>query len=404
MTITLTSIRRALLQADAGIDQGEEESITMKHTIVWILGAAMLGLALRLPPAYADTPPLLESTFEKDAGDWEVFSPAGTVTGKISITHEAAHVKEGEGALQFDYEIKKGGLSALALRTPLETIAKMQSLHFWVQADHATSLLLVFSERGGGRYQAPIAVTPNIWQEVAVAPSDLMLSEDAGSPPDPDGKLDLDRIDNIGLVDIDSFLVENVGDINPFNVAAGQHTLYLSHFVVSDAPLPAIPGTAGEVQLTSFIRPQIDWLVIGDMSVQKVTEKPLSGPSMKATYTQQKMKAFGMIKQIPTGAFANAKQLGFAIASRRPATLVVQLETKNGLKYKTHVGISGDSERKDYTLPFADFAVADDSADKNIPLDLKQISKILFIDVTGFTNGEGGENSLWINNIHTSGK
>jgi hypothetical protein len=376
----------------------------MKHTIAWILGAAVLGLALSLPPAYADTPPLLASTFEKDAGDWQIFSPAGAVTGKISITHEAAHVKEGKGALQFDYTIKKGDLSALALRVPLEAITKMKSLHFWVQADHATSLLLMFNEKGGGHYQVPIAVTPNTWQEVAVAPSDLMLSEDAGSPPDPDGKLDLDQIENIGLVDIDAFLVEMAGDISPFDIATGQHTLYLSDFVVSDAPLPAIPSAAGEVQLTSFTRPQIDWLAIGDMSVQKVTEKPLSGPSMKATYTQKKMKVFGMIKQIPTGAFADAKQLGFAIASKRPVTLVVQLETKNGLKYKTQIELGGYSEPNKYTLPFANFTSADDSADKNTPLDLKQISKILFLDVTGFTNGEDQENSLWINNLHTSGK
>ena len=332
----------------------------MKHTIAWILGTAALGVALSLPPAYADTPPLLESTFEKDAGDWEVISPTGTVTGKISITHEAAHVKEGKGALQFDYSIKKGDLSALAVRVPLETISKMKSLHFWVQADHATSLLLVFAVREGGRYQVPIAVTPNTWQEVAVAPSDLMLNEDAGSPPDPKGKLDLDHIDNIGLVDIDSFLVQNAGDISPYAIATGQHTLYLSDFVVNDTPLPTIPGTAGEVQLTPFTRPQIDWLTIGDMSVQKVTEKPLSGPSMKATYTQKKMKVFGLIKQIPTGAFANAKQLGFAIASKRRSMLVVQIETKNGIKYKTPLEIGGDSERKEYTLPFADFTVADD--------------------------------------------
>jgi hypothetical protein len=381
-----------------------EEHILMKHAFARILCAAALGLALSFPRAYADTPPLLQSTFEKDAGDWEVYSPAGAVTGKISITHEAAHVKEGKGALQFDYVIQKGDLSALALRVPLETISKMKSLHFWVQADHATSLLLVFSERGGARYQAPIAVTPNNWQEVAVAPSDLMLNEDAGSPPDPNGKLDLDHIDNIGLVDIDSFLVQNAADANPFDVAAGKHTLYLSNFVVSDAPLPAIPGTATDVQLTPFTRPQIDWLTVGDMSVQKVMDKTLSGPSMKATYTQKKMKVFGMIKQIPTGAFANATQLGLAIASSRPTTLVVQLETKTGLKYKTQLEIGGDAERKEYTLPFAGYTIADDSADKNTLLDLKQISKILFLDITGFTNVEDRENTLWINNLHTSGK
>ena len=44
------------------------------------------------------------------------------------------------------------------------------------------------------------------------------------------------------------------------------------------------------------------------------------------------------------------------------------------------------------------------STDKNAPLDLKQISKILFLDITGFTNGEDQENILWINTLHTSGK
>ncbi|MCW3100869.1 MAG: hypothetical protein JWL77_6487 [Chthonomonadaceae bacterium] len=374
----------------------------MKRTAAWILGAVALGVALNLPAAHADTPPLLESTFEKDAGDWEVFSPTGTVTGKISITHEAAHVKEGKGALQLDYAIKKGDLSALALRVPLDAITKMKSLHFWVQADHATSLLLVFSERGGGRYQAPIAVTPNIWQEVAIAPSDLILSDDAGSPPDPDAKLDLDQIESIGLADIDSFLAQGAGDLNPYDIATGQHTLYLSHFVVSDAPLPAIPGTAGEVLLTPFIRPQIDWLTIGDMSVQKVTEKPLSGPSMKVAYTQKKMKVFGMVKAIPTGAFANAKQIGFAIASQRPVTLVVQVETKNGLKYKNQIQVPEGSLLKEFALPFADFTAADDSSDVNAPLDLKQISKILFLDITGFIIGGDQDNTLWINKLHTS--
>jgi len=378
----------------------------MKQTITRILGATALGLAFCLPCAYADTPPLLESTFEKDAGDWEVYSPTGAVTGKISITHEAAHLreskKEGKGALQFDYSIKKGDLSALSLRVPLATIAKMNSLHFWVQADHATSLLLVVSERGGGRYQMPIAVTAHTWQEVAVAPSDLMLNEDAGSPPAPRGKIDLEHIESIGLVDIDSFLAQTAGDANPFDIATGQHTLYLSDFVVTDAPLPAIPGTAEEVQITPFIRPQIDWLTIGDLSVQKVTEKPLIGPSMKATYTQKKMKVFGMIKQFPTGAFANAKQLDVAVASKLRSTLVVQVETKNGLKYRTQIEVGAGSERKEFALPFAEFTAADDSADKNIPLDLKQISKILFLDITGFTISDDQENTLWINNLHSS--
>jgi len=80
--------------------------------------------------------------------------------------------------------------------------------------------------------------------------------------------------------------------------------------------------------------------------------------------------------------------VGFAIASQRSVTLVVQLETKNGLKYKTQIQVGEGSELKEFALPFANFTAADDSADVNAPLDLKQIGKILFLDVTGFSLGD----------------
>ncbi len=80
--------------------------------------------------------------------------------------------------------------------------------------------------------------------------------------------------------------------------------------------------------------------------------------------------------------------MGFAIASQRSVTLVVQLETKNGLKYKTQIQVGEGSELKEFALPFANFTAADDSADVNAPLDLKQIGKILFLDVTGFSLGD----------------
>lgn len=376
----------------------------MKRTAAWILGAAAWGMALSLPPAQAGTPPLLETTFEKDAGDWQALSPTGDTTARISITHDASHLKEGKGALQYDYTIKKGVMNALALPVTPGTLTKMKTLHFWVQADHASSLVLVLSEKGGGRYQTPIAVAPNTWQEVTVAPSDLLLSEDPGSPPDPDGKLDLDQVDGISLADTDAFLAQIPGDPVPFEVATGPHTLYLSHFEVTEAPLPAIPGAVGEVQFNPFLRPQFNWLVIGDMSVQKVTEKPLSGPSMKVAYTQKKMKVFGMLQQIPTGSLASAKQVSFAVAAKHPVTLIVQVETKNNLKFKTQIEVPGDSELKEFTLPFADFQASDDSADKSAPLDLKQINKFLLLDVTGFALGDEQENTLWINKLHTSSK
>jgi len=131
----------------------------MKLTAVWILGAIALGVALHLPAAHADTPPLLEIAFEKDAGDWDVYSPTGTVTGKISITHEAAHIKEGKGALQFDYTIKKGDLGVLGLRVPPDAITKMNAFTFPSIAKKLSPNAFSVSVRVGSGALANIAST-----------------------------------------------------------------------------------------------------------------------------------------------------------------------------------------------------------------------------------------------------
>jgi len=81
---------------------------------------------------------------------------------------------------------------------------------------------------------------------------------------------------------------------------------------------------------------------------------------------------------------------------------VVQIETSKGLKYKNQIQVPEGSQLKEFALPFADFTAADDSSDVNAPLDLKQISKIIFLDVSGFIIGDNQDNVLWINKLHTS--
>ena len=275
-------------------------------------------------------PPIVATTFESDAGDWRVVNATNqpTDSAKLGVTHDAANVKEGKGSLKFDYTVKKGETNFLLLPLQPPSLVKMQSMHFWVKPDHSTSFLVYVAEKDGGRYKTTFTCAANTWQEVSIALSDLVLSEDDGDPKDPDGKLDPDQIEGIGVVDADSFLAQILGDMpNLVNLATGTHTFYINSFTIDDTSLPAAPlAVPGETQLSSLIRPQTEWMVIGDVSVQKTTEKPLTGPSMKIPYTQAKGRFFALLKPVKIGSFAGVTHIDFAAASKIPVSLMVQVE------------------------------------------------------------------------------
>ena len=82
-----------------------------------------------------------------------VFQPFGD-TSQISITREAANVKEGRAAMRFDYQIGAGQINAALAVGKVGAVANIKSFRFWVKADYATTLVMVLQEQGGGRYIA----------------------------------------------------------------------------------------------------------------------------------------------------------------------------------------------------------------------------------------------------------
>src|SRR5579872_6353837 len=82
----------------------------LMRSIRWGLIGGML--IVTLGAAAAQTPKaLIRDTFEDSDGGWTGFGN----TAKVSVTHDAARVKEGKGALQFDYGVNKGEINALLL-------------------------------------------------------------------------------------------------------------------------------------------------------------------------------------------------------------------------------------------------------------------------------------------------
>ncbi len=292
----------------------------------------------------------------------------------------------------------------LPLQPP--SLVKMQSMHFWIKTDHSTSVLVSVSEKDGGRYKTVFTCSANTWQEVSIGLSDFTLSEDGGDPKDPDGKLDPDQIEGVAIVDTDSFIVQMLGDMPAIvNLATGAHSLYVNSFTIDDTPVVAVsPAVHGETSLMSLLRPQTDWMVIGDVSVQKATEKPLTGASMKIVYTQTKGKFFAMMKPVKVGSFAGVTEIDFSAASMIPLSLMVQIEDTNGNKFNTVVMLPGESQANDYTLNRADFAPAQDSKDPGAKLELPLIKQVVIMDVTGFGDIQDKANSLWLNKLRTVSK
>jgi hypothetical protein len=359
--------------------------------------AAGMALAQQTPPAPA---PLIHHTFETDPAEW---MGLGT-TAMVSLTHDADHVKEGKGALQFDYAANKGELNALLLPIPDGTLTKMKSLHFWIRADYPTVFAVSLQEKDAGRYSAVFSAPGKTWQEVQLEPADFVLGEEANDPKDPDGKLDLDQVNSIAIADYGQIFVQtDNADLQAlFHIQKGPHTLNLDEFTVSAEPIS--PAEGKERMLDTPSRPQISWLGLGDVKVIRATGKPLVGPGLRADYHQSPTKIMGLLKRIPRGRLKGMDQILFTAAATKPTKLVLQLEQVGGGKYRTIVDVPGSSEAKEFSLPFTGFEMTDDSGDRNGHFTPDQVNQIVILDASGIVDGADTDNTLWINKLRTSPK
>jgi hypothetical protein len=365
------------------------------------LNAATFGLALLVvgSQCYCQGTSLLKSTFEENEGGWITFGG----NSKISISHDADNIKEGKGALQYSYNIAKGEMGALALPTSVGDLTKMKSLKFWLKTDHTTPIVVFLQEKDGGRYSAAFTVEQNKWQRVELAASDFNLNTGPGDPKDPNDKLDVDKIESMGLGDFAQFFIQGDANVTALlNIKSGPHILYLDEVLVTDEALPSYSSTLnGELRLDNMSRPQISWIGIGQVKLSQTLGKPLDGKSLQADYHMSQGKVMGLLKSISKGALTGSKQLTFSIASAKPTKLLVQVEEKSGGKYNAMVDLEGSSTAKEVKLVFADFNQADDSKDDNSKLDMDQVIQILFIDFTGIVGEVNQDNTIWINNVRT---
>lgn len=133
--------------------------------------------------------------------DFLVWLPVGAGSPTIALDKSGKPL-EGR-ALRAEYTSEPGKFSAV-MRPSSKNLAGNKTLAFDIAADKGTKLLIVLEEKEGGRYNAVIEVEgEKKAQKKNVKFDDFTLADD--SPPDTNGKLDLDSLKLVGFLDL-SFL------------------------------------------------------------------------------------------------------------------------------------------------------------------------------------------------------
>ena len=368
-------------------------------TILTSMSLLAMGACL----AGAQTEPLLSQTFKDNDGGWVAFGG----TAKASVSHEAEITQPAAGALKFEYAISKGDLNGLYLTTPLGSWTKARNFKFRVHADSATTIVLALQEQDGGRYVSMVNVPKGLWQTIELSTSDFILATDKDDPKDPDGKLDMDKVTGVGVVDMSQFFasVDNSVLAGLFDVKLGSHQLYIDSFTVGSDSIPAGSTSLGDdVQIETFNHPQLAWIGLGGVKLVRAEEKPLTGPCLRADYHQTPGKPTILSRAVPSWVLTGSKSISFDIATLKPAKIVVQLEQTDGGKYNAILDLPGGSLPTKAKLALTEFKRSDDSKDDATVPHVALIKNILIMDASGMFESANADNTLWVNHLVASAK
>jgi len=361
----------------------------------------LLGVAATLLMGPIQGNSLIKNTFKESADGWTGLGQKS----KISIVHDAPVVAPSPGALKFSYGVGKGDFNALLLPAAVGSLKGAKSVKFRVWADATTPMAIAFSEDGGGRYSAIFQGVKNTWQTVELSVADFGLGRDANDPKDPDVKLDMDQVNAVTMIDLSEIFVQALPDElkDMFDIHPGEHLMYIEDFTVSTEAVPSWTSGSGDtVNIDTLVHPQLPWFGLGGVKVSRVTGKPLDGTALQIDSHDAPGKLGVAIRNLLPWSLTSTKSISFDAASKESTSLVIQIETIDGGKFKTGVDLSGDSQVKHIKLNFADFTPAPDSAGPDKTLKVDKAKALLLIESSGMVITAERDNTIWVNHLVAS--
>jgi len=358
---------------------------------------AVLFAAALLASAQQNPEVLLRQDFETGAPGWFALGAAG---GSVRVTHEPGQTHSGNSALAFTYEVKRGQSSVAVMPAP-SSLARMQHMRFWVKTDRDTSVAVLLSETqpGGGNYTAWFWSPANAWQPIDLTPGDFVLSDGPQDPKDADGKLDLDQLQAVGVLDLASFFPAPPSPSGQ----AEPRTMWIDDFEALSGPAPAEDSA---MRIDNFDRGFLPWITIGVMDLKLAeagnplgnqADNPLREPALEASYEQRDNPLPVLLRRIGNYNLAKAARLDFDVASDEETTLVIALEVKRpgvaqGPRFTLPIFPPGKREVFHVSVKLEDFQGQG-------KLDPAQLKTLIVTDPAAAGDGVGTHNRIWIGKV-----
>ena len=282
----------------------------------------------------------------------------------------------------------------------------MRRVRFWIKSDHDTGVAVLLSEKKpGGDYTAIVWAPKNVWQHVELSLADFAPNDGPTDPVDPDGKLDADQVEGIGISDMAGFF-NRLPVEAPIVVAraTGTHTLLLDDFEV--LATAAESSKSGPLSIDRFDRGFSSWITLGGMKIDLATgsDNPIGGPALTASIQPAEGKLAILLRRVNNAGLAGAKRITFDIAVEHEGTFLLSMEVdKAGAP-------SGQGPRYNFTLnppdgrkvfrvnvSLADFDHDENSAeDPAGKLEANRIKTISIGDITALVGGAASPNKIWM--------
>nr|WP_309688745.1 hypothetical protein [Armatimonas sp.] len=296
--------------------------------------------------------------------------------------------------LHFEYMVSKMNLNALVRPLEADVFKGAQRLHFELKTDTDTTVAVMLQEKGGGRFTAVAALPKNLWQDIDLGPTDFTLGKDKNDPADANGKLDMDKVESVTLVDLHVFFLQAEGALATAlfpGIVAGPRELWLREFSATTASLPV-------TTLDGLARPQIGWIGVGGLTLQRaMVGSPLTGRALEATYAVSQGKIAGLLRALPLDALTEKTSLNLSVAAKKSMTLLFQLEDDQGGKFDLTVEVPGLRVARKLSLLLSDFKPANES--KRDKIDLARVKQVLILDISGLLESVEQNNTLWLANL-----
>ncbi len=340
---------------------------------------------------------LLSHSFDNDAEGWIAMGSTAT-TG---FTTKAGAAKRGKGALEFTYDLSKPFAAAILPVTV--SLEPMKRIRFWAKSDHDTSVAVLLAEhKPGGDYTAWFWAPAGQWQLIEFTPSDFAVGDGPKDPVDPDGNLDLDQLEGIGILDLGYFsnaLRQNGGNNLMIAEASGAHTLLIDDFEVLSSPSYQNAIPAKTTLIDGFDRGFLQWMTLGGMKLS------LKDKTMEVIYQRAESKIALLTRRLSQTNLAKTKGVSFHLASENDAVIAVSIELKmrgggSGPRYATTIPLKAGDEAMRVALNFSDFDHDENSPAGPATLDPAAIKSISIVDINAMTGGELGPNKVVISALN----